>query len=376
MSAPLFWNESFGKVTRIGGTHPLKKEALDRAFRGVLLLLLALYLYALYLKGELHYFLAPWMTPYTLFSVIVLAVLSAFMIAEAFMIIQGERKTGYVCHTHSTRAMRYQFYIAFLIPVLLVYFTPTVTLNAETASKRGMSLSLSPSMPRIQTETLVREAQQQIDALPVDPPQPEKEVSLTDQRTAQEKLSTDQKTLSSGENKSSTHQDSASVESSLEDLFPADDPLYADFAKFAARLYQEPVIYANPSLFMEIFTAIDLYLEPFMGKTIELSGFVYRQDDFPSDQFVVARFGVTCCTADALPYGVMVTLPNAKDYPNDTWVKVKGTISKTMYQGEDIILVDVKKIQKIPEPKSPYVYPNARFVDADLAPEEESYNVP
>ena len=366
----------------------MKKEALDRAFRGVLLLLLALYLYALYLKRELHYFLAPWMTPYTLFSVIVLAVLAAFMIAEAFMIIRGERKTGYVCHTHSTKAMRYQFYIAFLLPILLVYFTPMATLNAETASKRGMSLSLSPSMPRIQTETLVREAQQQMDALPVEPPRPENAVSLTDQRTTvQEKSSTAPEALASGEKTSSTQQSNhpstqpinngsgqqgnGSQETSIENLFPVDDPMYADFAKFAARLYQEPVIYANPSLFMEIFTAIDLYLEPFMGKTIELSGFVYRQDDFSSDQFVVARFGVTCCTADALPYGVMVTLTNAKDYPNDTWVKVKGTISKTTYQGEDIILVDVKKIEKIPEPKSPYVYPNARFVDADLSPEDE-----
>lgn len=357
----------------------MKKEALDRAFRGVLLLLLALYLYALYLKKELHYYLAPWMTPYALFSIIILAVLAAFMITEAFMIIQGERRTGYVCHTHSTRAMRYQFYVAFLLPVLLVYFTPTATLNAETASKRGMTLSLSPSTPRIQTETLVREAQQQDDGLPVEPPQAEKEMSLTDRRSSQEKQAThqeaiDQQEASADLEKSSTQQGNDATkaqEASLEALFPVDDPLYADFAKFAARLYQEPIIYANPSIFMEIFTAIDLYLDPFIGKTIELSGFVYRQDDFPSDQFVVARFGVTCCTADALPYGVMVTLTNAKDYPNDTWVKVKGTISKTTYQGEDIILVDVKKIQKIPEPNSPYVYPNARYMDADLSPEDD-----
>lgn len=49
-----------------------------------------------------------------------------------------------------------------------------------------------------------------------------------------------------------------------------------------------------------------------------LLGFVDREPDFPPDRFV-ARFGVTGCTADAMPYGVFVQASDAEMSGASSW---------------------------------------------------------
>jgi uncharacterized repeat protein (TIGR03943 family) len=114
--------------------------------------------------------------------------------------------------------------------------------------------------------------------------------------------------------------------------------------------------------FIEILSSIDLFQKNFIGKKMEISGFVYHEDDMKPNQFVVARFSVSCCSADASPFGVMIETSKANLFPKDTWVNVTGVIGTTTYAGNDIMKLDATKVEKIPAAKDPYVYPNYDFI--------------
>jgi len=144
----------------------------------------------------------------------------------------------------------------------------------------------------------------------------------------------------------------------LQQMFTPPDEYSEDFAKMGMILYRKPLISVKPEIFMEILSTVSLFQENFYGKKIELSGFVYREDDLKADQLIVGRFAVSCCSADASPYGVLTEFPGASLFAKDTWVKVTGTIAKGNYDGNDIFTIKADKIEKITAPKTPYVYPN------------------
>ncbi|COH91670.1 substrate-binding transport protein [Streptococcus pneumoniae] len=71
---------------------------------------------------------------------------------------------------------------------------------------------------------------------------------------------------------------------------------------------------------------------------------------------VVARYGITCCIADASVWGMIVTGKNIEKIPEETWVKITGLLDETTYKGTVFPLVKVNKIEKINKPTDPYVY--------------------
>jgi hypothetical protein len=44
----------------------------------------------------------------------------------------------------------------------------------------------------------------------------------------------------------------------------------------------------------------------FIGQEARLIGFVYRDDRFNGDEFMISRFVISCCAADAAPLGLVV----------------------------------------------------------------------
>lgn len=93
----------------------------------------------------------------------------------------------------------------------------------------------------------------------------------------------------------------------------------------------------------------------FVGKTAEISGFVYRDDSMKRNQFAVTRFEVQCCSADASAFGIMVELDEAPKYKTDDWMKVTGVIGKSKYEDNDIVKLDATKIEPIQAPGLPSV---------------------
>jgi uncharacterized repeat protein (TIGR03943 family) len=87
------------------------------------------------------------------------------------------------------------------------------------------------------------------------------------------------------------------------------------------------------------------------GQHASLLGFVYRTDRLPTDQFLVGRFAVRCCTADAIAFIFPVRYASALELERDTWVQVDGTIQT---QGASPVLqADVVRL--VDTPDRPYL---------------------
>jgi putative membrane protein len=94
----------------------------------------------------------------------------------------------------------------------------------------------------------------------------------------------------------------------------------------------------------------------FNGEEAKLIGFVYRDERFPEDTFMVARFTVSCCVADAAPIGLVVRWPDAPNLPTDQWVEVNGRFQLGTFNGQEIPILIAEEITPIDPPRHPYLY--------------------
>jgi len=104
---------------------------------------------------------------------------------------------------------------------------------------------------------------------------------------------------------------------------------------------------------------LNVYPEPdaYTGQKVKVQGFVIHAPDLPEQYFLLSRFVITCCAADAYPVGLPVKLKESrKDYPADTWLEIEGQMITADLAGKRQLTIQPKSIKKIPEPKNPYDY--------------------
>jgi len=91
----------------------------------------------------------------------------------------------------------------------------------------------------------------------------------------------------------------------------------------------------------------------YKGKDINLIGSVYSPDNLnlKSNNFLIARFIITCCAVDARPVGLKVRYDWHKDFKEDQWVRITGKFD--IENNEIIIIPD--KIEKTDPPANPYI---------------------
>jgi uncharacterized repeat protein (TIGR03943 family) len=93
------------------------------------------------------------------------------------------------------------------------------------------------------------------------------------------------------------------------------------------------------------------------GEPADVIGFVYRDPRFAADQFMLARFTITCCVADAMAIGIVIEDPAAADYAADTWVRVEGEFAEGTVDGNTMPVLIAEAITPIEPPEQPYLYP-------------------
>jgi uncharacterized repeat protein (TIGR03943 family) len=89
------------------------------------------------------------------------------------------------------------------------------------------------------------------------------------------------------------------------------------------------------------------------GDNVSFVGFVSIRDDTPADEFLLARYVVTCCVADATIAEVRVVNVTPGQFANEDWVQVTGTIFPI---GREVI-VDASDIAAVERPDRPYLTP-------------------
>jgi uncharacterized repeat protein (TIGR03943 family) len=94
------------------------------------------------------------------------------------------------------------------------------------------------------------------------------------------------------------------------------------------------------------------------GQQVDVIGFVYRDDPRFSDrQFVVSRFAVTCCVADASALGLIVETDELDAFKQDQWVRVVGRLSTGQFANETVPVIKAERIEAAEQPAEPYLYP-------------------
>lgn len=94
----------------------------------------------------------------------------------------------------------------------------------------------------------------------------------------------------------------------------------------------------------------------FNGEEVHVVGFVYRDDRFTETQFMVSRFTVSCCVADASPIGLIVEWPETAVLNDDAWVEVRGTLEARSFNGTTMPLLIATSITLTEPPSQPYLY--------------------
>jgi uncharacterized repeat protein (TIGR03943 family) len=98
-------------------------------------------------------------------------------------------------------------------------------------------------------------------------------------------------------------------------------------------------------------------LNGFTEQPVDVIGFVYRDTRFiGSDDFMVVRFTLSCCVADARAIGLVVINQNEPELAQDTWVQVTGHIEVREIDGVETPVIIAESITVTDEPEQPYLY--------------------
>ena len=96
--------------------------------------------------------------------------------------------------------------------------------------------------------------------------------------------------------------------------------------------------------------------ESYVGKEVDVVGFVFHPKGTPEDIFYVSRFSVTCCAVDARPLGLPVYSPGwQEEFEEDSWVHVTGSFAETEEDIEEPVVVAPENIEPTEQPEDPYV---------------------
>ena len=89
------------------------------------------------------------------------------------------------------------------------------------------------------------------------------------------------------------------------------------------------------------------------GSEVDFVGFVTREPDTPADEFLLTRYVITCCVADATIVQVRVVNVTPGQFTDNEWVEVKGQVYPL---GREVI-VNATSVEKAPTPDKPYLSP-------------------
>jgi putative membrane protein len=95
----------------------------------------------------------------------------------------------------------------------------------------------------------------------------------------------------------------------------------------------------------------------FAGEPANVVGFVFRDERFGEDRFMVTRFVVSCCVADANVAGMVVRWPGAAELEADQWVEVRGVLEPGQFDGQTVPTLAAQSVTPVEVPQQPYLYP-------------------
>ncbi len=106
--------------------------------------------------------------------------------------------------------------------------------------------------------------------------------------------------------------------------------------------------------------SLQVYPEPdaYAGQKAKIQGFVVYSPKLSEQYFLLTRFAITCCAADAYPVSlpVKLTTGDRKAYAADTWLEVEGQMITETLDGKRQLTLQANSLKPVPQPKNPYDY--------------------
>lgn len=264
----------------------------EAVVRGLLLIGFAFMTLKLYLTGDILHFISPRMIWFTKFFI-----LTAFTLG-ILSIMWRKQDNRYSCSvcacSHQHPQTHPWLYSFFLIPIASGFLFPNHVLTNEIAQNRMFSTNGSKSIDDIKSETKAGE-----------------------EGTAP--------TLPSGYEK-----------------------------ELARQMEQEEMISVVDKYYVPVVHLLMENPESYEGKEIHIKGFVYFDEQL--NRYIIGRYGISCCIADATVYGLPVGFSKKPDIKEGEWVYLTGKLTTIDQDGERLPNISVTNTQKISTPKSPYVY--------------------
>ena len=108
----------------------------------------------------------------------------------------------------------------------------------------------------------------------------------------------------------------------------------------------------NTDNFTEILKTVHDNIDANVGKTIKLTGFVFRLPDFRSNYFVCGRNMLL--DNDEKVVGFLCTYNGDMELTDNEWVEITGTIIKGYYT-TDMPVIEISDITKVTAPTNTFV---------------------
>ena len=99
-------------------------------------------------------------------------------------------------------------------------------------------------------------------------------------------------------------------------------------------------------------TLLDLVknAEIFDGKRVAAEGMVYHAPNHDENTFMLFRFAIVCCAADAFPVAILVKHADGGRFANDAWVSVAGQLHIETINARHRPIIDADIVRQIPLP--------------------------
>lgn len=94
-----------------------------------------------------------------------------------------------------------------------------------------------------------------------------------------------------------------------------------------------------------------------IGQEAKVVGFVYKDEKYGDDHFMVVRYLVSCCVADASALGLVVASSEVDQLEDDQWVEVAGVFAPGDLEGWKLPVIVAHAITPVSIPDQPYLYP-------------------
>jgi len=101
--------------------------------------------------------------------------------------------------------------------------------------------------------------------------------------------------------------------------------------------------------------------ESLVGRRVVTQGmYMSETPGLPEDSYVIFRFLVVCCAADAQPLAVMIRGLRPAGVADEKWLQVEGVLKSTEVDGNAAVVIEAEKVAPVSPPKNPYMLPLMR----------------